>query len=440
MSGPTVILISGRDPQRYFDCAHCGYVRIHAYAATLAGYDVHVLCLDRNERVEATSYGTVHAVKTKFRMVRQNMVPLHSPVLAQAVEQLATTFGPTPIIIHGFGVWGHTAVHACRRLKNRGMRCVSLVSSYTTYLDESMSQWRGLIPENGPLIAAKTALEQAWISAVISRYELDGYRNADRILVNYRTVEKLIKFRFGADLRCDVIPCTIEREFERQQSDACRTSLARNSPPVILSIARHNPRKGIDVLLHALQITKQSGCLFSAHLVGGGPLLDTHRRLLERLQLSDCITIHGRVSRVDDYLDNADIFVLPSREEQSGSLALLEAMRAGVACVASGCDGIPEDVTHKREAWLTVPGDAASLAEGIVSLVKDKSLRERLALAGQKTFEHRFSGVAFVKVLGGLYRELVENDRNHCRWDDGESALNASDRAPFQVPMAARLN
>lgn len=410
MSGrPTVILISGRDPQRHLDCAHCGYVRIHAHAATLAGYDVHVLCLDRNERIEATAYGTVHALKTPFRMVRQNMVPLHSPALVLAAKNLATTLETFPLIIHGFGVWGHTAVNACKRLKDGGMRCVSLVGSYTTYLDESISHWRGLIAEDGLLIRAKTAFEQAWIRAVITRYEADGYRNADRILVNYRSVQKMINRRFGADLKCEVIPYTVEKEFEGPQPGKFKSSLARSGAPVIVSVARHYPRKGIDVLLHALRIARQAGLSFSAQLVGIGPLLDVHRRLAERLQLSDCVTIHGFVPKVDEYLDQADMFVLPSREEQSGSLALLEALRAGVACIASACDGIPEDVTHRLDAWLTVPGDAASLAEGIIALIKDRSLRAQLAEAGRRTFEQRFSGPAFVKVLDGLYRDSLTN-------------------------------
>ena len=80
---------------------------------------------------------------------------------------------------------------------------------------------------------------------------------------------------------------------------------------------------------------------------------------------------------VDEFLDQADIFILPSREEQSGSLALIEAMRAGVACVASACDGIPEDVSHLSDAWLTKPGDHQSLAHGIIALLKDTFLRKK---------------------------------------------------------------
>ncbi|MGP0085537.1 MAG: glycosyltransferase family 4 protein, partial [Steroidobacteraceae bacterium] len=207
------------------------------------------------------------------------------------------------------------------------------------------------------------------------------------------------------DLKCDLIPYTVESEFQRTQPALSEVSTVRNGPPVIVSVATHQPRKGVDILLNALRVAKDGGCLFSAHLIGGGALLETHRELLRQLDLSDCVTIHGTVPSVDDYLTKADIFVLPSREEQSGSLALLEAMRARIACVASACDGIPEDVSHMGDAWLTVPGDARSLARGIVSLINNRPLRQRIAHAGRTTFERRFSGAAFSKALDDVYRE-----------------------------------
>jgi hypothetical protein len=69
-------------------------------------------------------------------------------------------------------------------------------------------------------------------------------------------------------------------------------------------------------------------------------------------------------------------------------------MRAVVACVASACDGIPEDVKHLFDAWRTTPGDYQSLARGIVTLLRDPSLREKIARRGPQTFERRFSANA----------------------------------------------
>jgi glycosyltransferase involved in cell wall biosynthesis len=184
----------------------------------------------------------------------------------------------------------------------------------------------------------------------------------------------------------------------------------------IVCVARHDPRKGIDVLLHALERLKRAGVAFSARLVGGGALLETHRKLARTLGIEDRVAILGVVPSVEPHLREADIFVLPSREEQSGSLALLEAMRAGLACVASGCDGIPEDVRHRREAWLTAPGEVQSLADGLGALIADASLRRMLAHGARKRFEERFSAAAMTSALDGIYRDALAARASRREW------------------------
>src|SRR5208282_65803 len=120
------------------------------------------------------------------------MMPFHSPVLVRAAENLAMTLGPSPVIIHGFGAWGHVAVSAAKRLDGRGKRCVSVVGSYTTHVDENESQWRGVGAKVELSVRTKVAFERIWSRAVISRYERYGYRNAGRILVNYRSIQRMI--------------------------------------------------------------------------------------------------------------------------------------------------------------------------------------------------------------------------------------------------------
>jgi glycosyltransferase involved in cell wall biosynthesis len=405
---PVCILVTGRDPEAYFSCSHSSYVRTHAFAARRAGYEVHVICLARSPHDEATPYGHVHALPTPLSLVRQNMIALHSPVLVRGVIALAETLGRPALILHGFGVWGHAVVTAHDRLARLGIASARLLSSYTTYLDESLSQSRGLAGDAGVGAHARLALQRAWIRTVVARYERRAYRGVDKVLVNYQSVRRLVLGRFGADAACQVIPYSIEPAFlgeERPQKRA--RGGARSDPPKVVCVARHDPRKGVDVLLQALRRLRQSGVAFSAQLVGDGDLLESHRRLAAKLQLTDCVEIVGPAPSVDPYLAEADVFVLPSREEQSGSLALIEALRVGVACVSSGCDGIPEDVRHGQDAWLTRPGDAQSLSEGLAAMIGDPDLRRRLALAGRRVFDTRFSADGFAGALDRVYQDAL---------------------------------
>jgi glycosyltransferase involved in cell wall biosynthesis len=178
--------------------------------------------------------------------------------------------------------------------------------------------------------------------------------------------------------------------------------------PLVVSVSRHDPRKGVDVLLAALAGLKKRGVPFRACIAGEGVLLETHRRLSVRSGLDGSTLVAGFVPDVWSLLAHADVFVLPSRREQSGSLALLEALQAGVAAVVSACDGIPEDVTDGEDALLVAPGDPVALEGALSRLLADQALRHRLARRGRETFERRFSAGAFSRDLGAVYREMGE--------------------------------
>src|SRR6202044_2268184 len=135
--------------------------------------------------------------------------------------------------------------------------------------------------------------------------------------------------------------------------------------------------KGIDVLLRALASLRAAGVPLRACLVGGGPQLGEHRRQIVELGLGGTVVCAGVVESVAPYLGCADVFVLPSREEQSGSLALVEALRAGLLVVASGVDGILEDLADGEDGLLVPPGNAAALAAALRRVLADAPLRAR---------------------------------------------------------------
>jgi glycosyltransferase involved in cell wall biosynthesis len=128
--------------------------------------------------------------------------------------------------------------------------------------------------------------------------------------------------------------------------------------------------------------------------------------LAEQLGLGDATTIVGPVPDSYSYLAQADVFVLPSLEEGSGSISLLEALQAGVASVASNIDGIPEDVVDGETALLVPPTDAAELAGAIERLLGNPTLRREIAERGRRAFQTRFSAELFMAALRQTYAEL----------------------------------
>jgi glycosyltransferase involved in cell wall biosynthesis len=176
--------------------------------------------------------------------------------------------------------------------------------------------------------------------------------------------------------------------------------------PLIAAVSRHDPRKGVDVLLRALAVLRDEGVPFRACLIGPGPLLGAHRALAARLALGRSTAVPGLVPDPHPFLRHADVFVLPSLQEASGSLALLEALQAGVAVVASNLDGVPEDVTDGDGALLVPPGDAHALAAALRRLLSDAELRGRLARRGHEIYRERFTAATLVEALRTTYAEL----------------------------------
>jgi len=137
-------------------------------------------------------------------------------------------------------------------------------------------------------------------------------------------------------------------------------------------------RKGPDVLIDALAICAGQGLDAKLTIVGDGK----HRRELEahvrNLGLEERVIFLGQVPSgepVRRQIDDADVFVFPSRAEALGR-ALLEAMARGLPCVASQVGGIGELLPPED---LVPPGDADALARKIFEVLGDTDRMERMA-------------------------------------------------------------
>lgn len=407
---PDVVLVAGRDPRSEPGGGHSAYVRAHALAALAAGFTPHLVCVGASADTAATDYGLVHRVASPAFPYRQLAIAGHVGPLARKVVRLVESTGAR--VVHGFGVWSCAAVAARDRLRAGGVPVRALASSYTTLAEETRSKVDGLTPSVPVLSRLRTRAEAAWVRRAIVPWERRAYLGADVVLVNYASVERLVRAAYGHSVAVRRVGYGAEPSFRARGPEDGRTSallapLARGDAPLVVTVARHESRKGLDVLLRALARLAARGVRFRACLAGPGPLLEAHRRLAERLGLGSSTLVAGLVDDAFDLLCRADVFVLPSRREQSGSLAVVEAMQAGKAIVASACDGIPEDVTDGVNGVLVPPGDASALAAALAALLVDPARRSRLGAGARATYESRFSPEAFSRALGGVYAEMA---------------------------------
>ena len=397
MASPPLVLISGKDVLDRVG-GHETYVRAHGLAAARLGFEPHIFCVGPRPRTTDASFGIVHHVPAPLP------VALQGPPFAAAVARFLRGV-PGPIGIHGFAIWAAAAALAGRAVSRRGVVAVPLASAYGTRAYEVAAMQDGFVRELGPGQRFKYRAWLQWIRAVDDRVEGWGYARSRAVLVNYESVARILNRAYGLGPTVRRIPYASEDAFDEPVGLPPERGPG-GSVPLVLAVSRHDPRKGLDVLLRALAELAAEDVRFRACLVGSGALLESHRRLAAELGLSELVAIPGRVDDVGPYFAEADVFVLPSLAEASGSVAVLEALRAGASVVASACDGIPEDLEDGAEALLVPPGDADALAGALRRLLGSPELRARLAAGGRRAHDRRFSASRLVAGLEAVYGEL----------------------------------
>jgi glycosyltransferase involved in cell wall biosynthesis len=160
---------------------------------------------------------------------------------------------------------------------------------------------------------------------------------------------------------------------------------------IVIGVAsRFDSVKGIDFLLRAMASVRERGVKSLLLMLGEGPLRETLRSRAASLGIADFVWFVGPQTNVPEWLHAMDVFALPSLFE-CHSIALLEAMRAGRAIVATNVGGTPETVRDNVEALLVPPADSKALAEKLAVLAGDQRLRERLGNAARERFDAEFT-------------------------------------------------
>jgi len=156
---------------------------------------------------------------------------------------------------------------------------------------------------------------------------------------------------------------------------------------VVCSIANVIPRKGQDVLIAALPAVREAAGDVRLLLVGRIGNAAYHAALLrsaQELRVSEFVSFAGyRRDRIS-LLAASDAFALASRNE-GAPLSILEAMSVGVPVVATDCPSGPAHLLDGGRCGRLAPvDDAAAVARGLVDVLTDAGLRDRLVAAARR--------------------------------------------------------
>lgn len=186
--------------------------------------------------------------------------------------------------------------------------------------------------------------------------------------------------------------------------DATRSSLGiAPAELVIVTVASLTPAKAQHVLVEAFAETAR--CLPAARLMfaGDGPLRAELEAQVNRLGLGQSVRFLGVRKDVRDLLAAADVYVLSS-EREGLSMSVLEAMRAGRACVVTDVGGNAEAVAEGVNGLVVPPSNPKALGTALVAALSDRARLDTWGVASRRRWEAGFTAEKMVRDTETLYR------------------------------------
>lgn len=236
-------------------------------------------------------------------------------------------------------------------------------------------------------------------------------RAADAVLVNSSALKREIATGLGAQAKTEILPGGVDpARFTGFQSDAnlaaFRGCLAAPDEILLTYVGRLDQEKGIDTLINAFAKALRAHGKMKLAIAGRGdlqPLIENHIR---QLQLENSVRLLGYLQGevLKSVYRVSDIHLCPSRYEPFGLVAL-EAMAAGAPIIAGDTGGLADIVEDGKSGLRFRPEDVGALANSILSLAHDKTLRRRLAEGAQNRAE-KFAWPRIAKQAATLYEKF----------------------------------
>ncbi len=258
-----------------------------------------------------------------------------------------------------------------------------------------------LVMRTAPIVAtfhaAGESLSYKYLSA-----PLKGFASAidHRVAVSKDAVQLAQRY-LGGDYQ--ILPNGVELD-RFLSTSRIATSSDRQS---VFFCGRHEPRKGLEVLLRAHATLPDNVDIWIA---SEGP--ETERLKREWAGDSRLIWL-GRISDAEkaQRLSQADVFCAPSLGGESFGVVLIEAMAASTPIVASALDGYMNVATHEVDALLVEPNDPQALESALRRILLDQDLAQRLVSNGQKRASG-FSMVQLAHTYVDIYRRIIAESRH----------------------------
>jgi glycosyltransferase involved in cell wall biosynthesis len=314
------------------------------------------------------------------------------------------------------------------RMQLAPMRARARSRALSLFRSERIALTEAIADCEGEVVHAHWTYEFAWAAldsrrpAVVTAHDapltvLRHYKDA------YRGLRTLMAYLVRARTRTlTVVSPYLAGRWRREMGYLRPIGVIPNIAPVIpalpktkrtariVDVADSSRLKNLWLLVRALRDLRTRFPCLELHLVGPGLGSDDDFAVRARGEgVADGVSFRGRLEReeVSRVLGTASVFVHPSLEE-SCSMAVLEAMQAGVPVVAGRrAGGTPWMLDHGRAGLLIDIESPAAIAAGVAVLLEDPAARARLAAAARARVAELFSPSAVVSAYGAVYDRVL---------------------------------
>lgn len=199
------------------------------------------------------------------------------------------------------------------------------------------------------------------------------------------------------------------KKYRKSKVQDIRALLNISAESILIgSVGNVRPAKAYDILIEAAKhvIAQQPNVHF---VIAGHQKADLMAKLsaqIAQLSLQNNVHFIGFQQDSAEFLGQMDMFALSSSSE-GFSIATIEAMATELPVVATRCGGPEEILEHEKTGLLVAVNNPEAIANGLLRLMQDKPLQERLAQQGKQHAADTFSMETLLNQYRLIYADLL---------------------------------
>lgn len=328
------------------------------------------------------------------------LYPLDNWAFNQSISQIADSIKADIYEAHTVSGYGFL-----KAIKKRKINKPFIQTVHGVLADEYIKSSKSVSPS----IRMKLSNVFLWH---LSKIERKVTQKADLIVtVSKYSAKKLVQLYDVDEAKIRIVPNGVDPQRFKPFKDYERVKgrIGTKSKPFVLFVGRLIPRKGVHFLIQAAKkvIKENSDTMFL--VIGDGPLKNHLISYSKEVGVSKNFIFLGDVDdkTLPSFYNRADLLALPSLQEGQG-ISLLEAQSTAKPVVAFDVSAVNEVVINKETGLLIKP-DSDGLANAILHLLSDSTLREKMGRNGREFVQKNFSWDICAQRMFQVYSEASES-------------------------------